>query len=146
MVLTGWFFVNIVAPLLLPVVGILPLRLLPLGAHPSGLLLMSTVKDGQLCWAVIAMGTSTIYELWVALEAHKQVPTWAGVALAGVILIMLPAMTVAAGGSVFSTPIRTTSARGFRAWFLHYKVFVASVVMAAVAAFIYTELHFGIAP
>ncbi len=30
----GWFLVNIVGPLLLTVVGILPLRVLPLGLRP----------------------------------------------------------------------------------------------------------------
>lgn len=53
MILTGWFLVNIVGPLLLPVVGILPLRLLPLGIPSANLRLMTTVKDGQLCWAVM---------------------------------------------------------------------------------------------
>jgi hypothetical protein len=146
MILTGWFLVNIVGPLLLPVVGILPLRLLPLGVPSASLRLMVTVKDGQLCWAVIAMGAATIYELWEAMEAHKNIPTWGGLALAGVILVMLPAMLVAAGGAVFSTPLRVASGGGLRAWAAHYRVFVGSVVMTAIAAFAYTNLHFSLPP
>ena len=144
MVLTGWFLVNIAGPLLLPVIGILPLRLLPLPTPTAGLKLMTTVKDGQLCWAVIAMGASTIYELWQALDAHKSVPAWGGLTLGGVILVMLPAMLLAAGGAVFSTPLLSGSAGGVRAWIAHYRMFVGSVVMAVIAAFAYTSLHFSL--
>jgi hypothetical protein len=144
MILTGWFLVNIVGPMLLPVIGILPLRLLPLPASVDGLKLMTTVKDGQLCWAVIAMGSSTIFELWEALQAHKSVPAWGGLALGGVILVMLPAMLLAAGGAVFSTPLLSGSAGGVKAWMAHYRMFVGSAIMAVIAAFAYTNLHFSL--
>lgn len=105
-----------------------------------------TIKDGQLCWAVIAMGSSTIYELWQALEAHKSIPAWGGLTLAGVILVMLPAMLVAAGGAVFSTPLRTVQGGGVTGWISHYRVFVGSAVMTVIAAFAYTKLHFSLPP
>lgn len=146
--LTGWFLVNILGPVALPVFGILPLALLPLGAGPlANVRLMATVKDGQLCWAVVAMSASTIYELWDAIEAHRQVPTWAGFALTAAIFIMLPAMLLAAGGAVFSTPLLHGAASGSASiprWLRHYKVFVASLILTLVAAAVLTNLHFSI--
>jgi hypothetical protein len=144
MIFTGWFLVNIVAPLGLPILGLLALKLLPLPGAPPTLRLMTTVKDGQLCWAVIAMGASTIYELWDAMAAHKNIPPWGGVAMAGVVFVMLPAMLLAAGGAVFSTPLLTTARAGLRAWMTHYRVFVGSTIMTVIAAVTYTNLHFAL--
>ncbi|HWD60606.1 MAG TPA: hypothetical protein VG308_20145 [Stellaceae bacterium] len=141
--LTGWFLVNIVAPLGLPLFGIAVLKLLPLPPQPA-LKFMTAVKDGQLCWAVIAMGASTIYELWEALEAHRPVPEWAPVALGATIVMMLPAMVMAASGAVFSTPLLSAPAATAKAWIAHYKVFVGSLIMTLIAALTYSELHFSL--
>lgn len=153
---TGWFLVNILGPVALPVFGILPLALLPMGAAPlANVRLMATLKDGQLCWAVVAMSASTIYELWDAVEAHKPMPSWAGIALTAAIFVMLPAMLLAAGGAVFSTPlihtrgpdavVRRRSVERFCGWAKHYRVFVASLVLTLIAAAILTNLHTSIA-
>jgi hypothetical protein len=142
----GWFFVNILGPLLLPVVGILPLRLLPLDATPAGLRLMTPVKDGQLCWAAIAMAISSIYEVWKALVAHRTLPPWAGVVLAVTIVVMLQAMVIAAGGAAFNTGFIAQAGGGLRAWVSHYRVFVASAIMTAYIAAVDTSLHTALAP
>jgi hypothetical protein len=143
-IFSGWFLVNILAPVGLPLLGLLMLKLLPLPGPPATLRLMTTVKDGQLCWAVVAMGASTVYELWTALAAHKTIPPWGGIALAGILLVMLSAMLVAAGGAVFSTPLPTTPPAGAAAWMRHYSVFVGSAIMTVIAAITYTSTHFSI--
>jgi hypothetical protein len=144
---SGWFLVNIIAPLALPILGLLVLKLLPLPGPSDNLRIMTTVKDGQLCWAVVAMSAATIYELWTAFEANKHLPGWRDLALATTILIMLPAMLLAAGGAVFSTPLLpagSAPADDFKTWVVHYRVFVASAVLVFGAAFILTGLHFSI--
>jgi len=83
----------------------------------------------------------------MASDPGKQAaPSLAGVALAGLILVMLPAMVVAAGGAVFSTALPTTPPQNVRAWIQHYKMFVGSAVMTVIAAATYTELHFSLPP
>jgi hypothetical protein len=72
--LSAWFVVNILAPMLLPIAGILPLRLVPVGVPVK---LMAIVKDGQLCWAAVAMGASSLYETFAAVAA-KNLSTVAG--------------------------------------------------------------------
>jgi hypothetical protein len=136
---SGWFLVNILAPVLLPVLGTLPFLLLAhrLPVPGAKALLMSTVKDGQLCWAVIAMSVSTIYELW---QAQGMVPQ-GGAALAGSIIVMLPASVVAAGGAVFSTPLLAAPAGTAKAWASHYRMFVGSAIMVALVAFDYAYVH-----
>jgi hypothetical protein len=136
---SGWFLVNILGPTLLPVLGTLPFLLfsqrLPVPRAVD--LVMSTVKDGQMCWAVIAMGASTIYDLWLA---HGTVP-FGGAALAGAIVLMLQAMTIAAFGAVFNTPLLATAAAGAGAWLSHYRVFVVSAGMVLCAAADYIYVH-----
>jgi hypothetical protein len=145
-VFSGWFLVTIMAPLTLPVIGLLVLRLLPIPGPPSGLKVMTTVKDGQLGWAVIAMGASAIYELWGAKESHKFVPGWGGGALGALIFVMLSAILVAACGAAFSTPLLDTASGGAKAWAKHYKLFVFSAIMTTAAAFLYTCIHFSLSP
>jgi hypothetical protein len=140
----GWFLVNVMAPMFLPMIGILPLRLLPIGAPQTSLRVMATVKDGQLCWAAIAMGASMIFELWQALESHKPLPSWTGTALASVILAMLISVVLAAGGSVFNTTVLTAPAGGMKPWLAHYRVFGGSAIMTGVTVVAYTALHFAI--
>ncbi len=135
----GWVLVNILGPTLLPVLGTLPFLLFShrLEVPRAGDLVMATVKDGQMCWAVIAMAASTIYEVWLA---HGTVP-FAGVALVGSIVLMLPSMVVAAFGAVFSTPLLASPAASTGAWVSHYRVFVGSAAMALLAAADYMYVH-----
>ena len=137
---------TILAPLVSPLIALLVLRLLPMPAPLPSLKMMMAVKDGQWCWAVIAMGASAIYELWEAEESGNLVPGWAGWAIGGLIIVMLSAMLVAAGGAAFSTPLLATAAGGVKAWAMHYRVFIGSIVMTVVAAFLYTIIHFSVSP
>lgn len=137
----GWFLVSVVLPLTLPVLGVLPLQLLPLPVDIARIRLMATVKDAQLCWAVVAMGATAIYELWRAITAHHPVPPWSGIALGAILLAMAAGMVLAAGGAVFSTPLRAEPAGGVGAWVGHYRVFAFSLLLSAVMAFAYAALH-----
>ncbi len=144
----GWTFANIFMPILLPVVGMLVLIPLlgRLPSPPAGLHVMTVVKDGQLCWAVIAMGTSTLYDLWEATKAvPKLVPQWGGLALILLIVMMLPAMVVAACGAVLATPLMPTQRpRSVAAWAGHYVVFVGSAVLTLATALLCGILHYQI--
>ena len=145
----GWLLVNIVAPFLLPVFGMLPLKLLPLtGIAPEGSLrLMTTVKDGQLCWAAVGMSAAAIYEIWGAHATMRATPWWTGALLAIVLILMAPATMIAAGGSVFTTPLLAEAhPAGWRGWVRHYKVFVSSAVFSLTTALCYILLHAAIDP
>ncbi len=131
--------------MLLPLIGIVPLMLLPLGTGIAPPQFMSVVKDGQLCWAAVAMGAASLYESWVALEAHKTV-AGGDVLLLLVFVMILPAMILAAAGSVFSTPLRTATTGGLGARCSHYKAFVGSLTLCILTAVAYTYLHSQLPP
>ena len=105
---------------------------------------MATVKDGQLCWAAVAMGASSIYELWQAVQAHGPLPPMSGPLLTLDIVVMLVAMMIAAGGAVFNTAWPEPGLRP-RERISHYRVFVASAIITAAAAVIQSYFHISLA-
>jgi hypothetical protein len=84
-------------------------------------------------------------EIWKALLVHRDLSSWGGVALAAAIVVMLPAMVIAAGGAAFNTPLLEVSGEGWGAWMAHYRVFVISAVLTAVSAATDTTLHLALA-
>jgi hypothetical protein len=142
-VMVGWFLVTIMAPLITPVIGLLILRVLAInGVSADDAKVMSTVKNGQLGWTAIAMGSSALYELWGMLAAGNPA-AWEGWALAGLVVMMAAAMLIAAGGSLAKVELRTTTGEGITAWTMHYRIFALTAVMAAITAFLYTYIHFS---
>lgn len=140
-IFSGWFAINILAPFFLPIIGLVALWLLPLGTTASDKLrIMAVVKDGQLCWAGVAMGASSLYKSWVALEAHKEI-TGGAFLLFLICIMMFPSMTLAAAGGVFGTELLKTSGGGLWAWCAHYKTFVGSLTLSVLTAIAYTYLH-----
>jgi hypothetical protein len=143
----GWFIVNILAPLFLPVLGIVPLKLLPIGTAASGnLKLIMLVKDGQLCWSAVAMGAASLYDSIRVLNVQKDSGPLVYIGL--IIFLMLPSMMLAAGGAAFSTPVwqpagNLSGKAKLWAWCGHYKAFIGSCVLCAITAYAYTILHFG---
>jgi hypothetical protein len=144
--LNGWFWTNIVAPLGLPIAGLVPLKLLPLGptVAPS-VRFMAVVKDAQLCWGAVAMGASSFYEFWTAASGQNTSVAKVGVLLLLIFILTLMAMVLAAGASAFSTELLTKPAGGLVAWCKHYTAFVGSLVLSSVSAAAYTALHFALA-
>lgn len=59
----GWCAINILIPIFLPLLGVLPFIMLPL---PEGIevRIIGLVKDGQWCWTAVCIGTASLYELW----------------------------------------------------------------------------------
>ncbi len=145
----GWLLVNIVAPFCLPIFGMLPLKLLPLtSVAPAGSLrIMTTVKDGQLCWAVVGMSAAALYEVWDAHAQMRTTPWWTGTVYTVVVIAMLPATMLAAGGAVFTTTLLTVPHQdGLRGWVGHYKVFVSSLIASLVSGLCYSLLHIAARP
>lgn len=137
-----WFWVTIVVPLILPALGVLLLKAIPIPGNPPGLELMSTVKDGQLGWAVVVMGASAAYELMEGVQGNHGMQ-FAVPELFGIIITMIAGMMLAAGGAVFTTPLRDPTAPDRLSWHNHYKVFLVSCPMTLVAAFLYAAIHYG---
>lgn len=145
----GWILVNVVLPLVLPVLGMGVFMLLPLGkADAKKVTLMATVKDGQLCWAAVGFCAAALYELHTATPVGEPgiAKAMAGWATGGMMAVIAMAAMAAAGGAVFTTEVRKVppGSEPTTSWLRHYKLFAGSVVMTAIAAVTYTVIHFNL--
>jgi hypothetical protein len=69
----SWFLVNILLPLILPILGMAFFWLLPIPpATMPNLKMMTLFKDGQLGWSALAMGMSTLHETVKSAQAHPN--------------------------------------------------------------------------
>jgi len=138
----GWLVINILLPFFLPLIGILPFKILPL---PLGVEVrfIALVKDGQLCWAAIAMGASALFEYFNASRENLATFPQGGALLFVLSLMMFLAVGLAAGGAVFNTKYLRPP-YSFKGWVTHYKTLIGSFIVSVLTALLSSILHFVI--
>lgn len=71
----GWFLINVVLPLLAPLLVLLLLKPLPVPHETAKKLsLLIPVKDGQLCWIAISLAASALYDMGVGGTQSQPIP------------------------------------------------------------------------
>lgn len=135
----GWFIINVLLPLVAPVLVLAILRALPIPIENRlSLNLLIPVKDGQLCWAAIALSSSALYEM----GGRSAMP---GVIIgylqgAAVFLIAMSSILVA-GGAIFPTSLlRPTDSSLIR----HYSTFAISIFLVFWASIVRVIVQFGL--
>ena len=143
---SGWFLVNILAPMVLPIVGLMIMKGMPIEhKSPDILRIMNAVKDGQLCWAGVAIGAVSIYEVWTSWELGKHLPSGYGWAFGGLVSAMLPTLIYASGEMVWNTKLLNQSHNiGIKCFITHYKMFTGSVILSLIIAYCATRLHLAL--
>jgi|APGre2960657505_1045072.scaffolds.fasta_scaffold156392_1 hypothetical protein len=138
----GWLVINILLPFFLPILGILPFKILPL---PLGVevRLIALAKDGQWCWAAIAMGASALFEYLNASRENFATFPHSGSLLFLLSLMMFLAVVLAAGGAVFNTKY-LMAPYSLKAWVTHYKTLCGSLIVSVLTALLSSILHFVI--
>ena len=138
----GWLVINILLPFFLPLLGLLPFKILPL---PLGVEVrfIALVKDGQLCWAAIAMGASALFEYFNASRENLATFSYNGSLLFVLSLAMFLAVGLAAGGAIFNTEY-LRSPYSFKNWIRHYKTLTCSFIVSVLTAIFSSVLHFVI--
>jgi hypothetical protein len=139
----GWFFVTIIIPLVAPLILMTIYGALPLPLRFSAKTkLIVPIKDGQLCWVGMAFCTSAMYEIANGPGGRSPQSSsgqWWWV-IGGLISMLVACSFVAAGGAVFSTPLRMSPNKP---WHRHYSTLLWSGGLTAVAAIIYSVVHFS---
>ena len=133
-----WFWVTIFVPIVLPSAAAACLKLVP----SSTVDVMSTVRDGQLGWIVVALGASGVYE---AIDTMSRVPGFegAGFFVFGALGLMFVGTVTAVGGAITPTQaLGNTLNIGIRQWVAHYRLFSGSVVLTFIAAVLFTVMHY----
>ncbi len=137
----GWLIINILLPFFLPILGILPFKILPL---PLGVEVrfIALIKDGQWCWTAIALSASTIFEY---LNSHRV--SHSAFSHDSLVIFLIGVTTffsvgLAAGGAVFNTSY-LAKPYSFTQWFIHYKNLVTSITISFLTAILSCILHFA---
>lgn len=149
----GWFFVNILMPVLIPPFGVLWLWLgtPPASAAASGanFKVMALFKDGQLAWIAVGMCAAALYEFVdtvVVYNDHlRHIPLFWFALLLPLFLSIIGAMLVAASGAAYGTAMLANSAN-FLEWISHYRTFASSLIVTVASAMISLAIHFGMLP
>lgn len=138
----GWFFVNIMLPLIAPIIGMFVLQRLPLPISDNQKHLLVPLKDGQLCWGAVAFCALTMYEI---AAPGQGVPLVDGDAVhwlnTGLIMSLSASALIAVGGAVFPTEIKSM---GIHDWYQHYQALATSLGLTTLSALAYTVVHFGV--
>lgn len=137
----GWFVVSICLPLLAPLFGLFILSRLPLPQSArSRLNYLVPFKDGQLCWIAIGFCASALYEVAVLAPYRRAVPEAAAGWINGwLIVLLVTASLIAAGGSIFPTRLHRPS---HTSWFEHFSCFTSSLFLTVAAAASYALIHY----
>lgn len=139
----GWFIVSIFIPLIAPLIALVPFKWLPMPQSAQlNLDFMIPFKDGQLCWGALGFCASALYEIAEPGGQGAIVPIpFVGWANGGLIVVLLAASILAAGGAVF--PTHMPQPQGVR-WRKHFSTFIASLCVTVLAAGAYTVVHYGL--
>ncbi len=137
----GWFFITVLLPALAPLIAVLCMRILPIPLSAAKLSVVNVFKDGQLCWAAIGVCISGLYELGEAAATGAVMNfDFHHYLLSALVATLVVASVFAAGGAVFLTPHERP--RGV-SWVSHFRLMSCSLGVMAIAAFLYSVVHFG---
>jgi hypothetical protein len=132
-----WILVTIVLPLALPVIAMLFLAPFPPFSGTARWIV--PIKDGQLCWGAIAMAFSGMYEALFPSQSGAVDGTFRGAMVIALALVVFFSALLAALGAVAPTAMPAPSGTP---WRRHYVTLTRSAVITAIAAVIYTAIHF----
>ena len=138
----SWFTINILIPIFLPLLGVVPFKMLPM---PIGIevRLIGLVKDGQWCWTAICIGTASLYEVWKAYSQNLVLPQYASGYIFLITVLLIFSIGLASGGAVFKTQILNKSA-SIRARLSNYQTLIGSFFVVKLMSFFASLLHFSI--
>lgn len=135
-----WFLINILLPLVAPILVLAMLKALPMPqANKEALHLLAPVKDGQLCWAAIAFSASALYE--IGIRASSVSSAHVGYLQGVAVFLLAMASILAAGGATFSTPLVKP---GAVPWIRHYSTLIISILLVVWAALVRVIVRFAL--
>lgn len=134
----GWFFVNICIPICAPVAFLFLMKLIPAPAeYKQKAEVLRAVRDGQLGWVVVGIGSGLLYEAFTLDRPNGTVITVA-------IVLILVSAVLSAFGLMFPFRDEDSPAPSAKFWEKAkvYQVLSATVFCLVVVSALYTVHHF----
>lgn len=136
----GWFLINVLLPLIASMLVLAILKALPLPTENKlSLNLLIPVKDGQLCWAAIALSASALYEIGAGKSAMPEIII--GYLQGAAVFLIAMSSILVAGGSIFPTSLLRPAERSS---IRHFSTFVISIFLVYWASLVRVIVQFGL--
>lgn len=142
----GWFLLNILMPMTLPLFFLLLAKLAdlppPVAARAK---LIRAVQDGQLGWVAMGFAASCTYELFDSTFGKKNAPEWAGL----VFLVSIAFLAISGFLSMLGTlypvnnalPPPATMRERARRYRLFLGTFLATLITATLFGLVHQALQ-----
>lgn len=142
----NWFLVNIALPMGVPVLFMALVHLVSLPPEVAARAnLMRAVVDGQLGWVAMAFAGASCYDIADRMLSHQpNLPAWTSVFLGTSCFLLAIGGLLAALGTLY--PVADHRKTGWRAWLVHYRLFVATFALALGAGGMLACLHLRLPP
>ena len=140
----GWFFVNIVLPVAVPLLFLLGAKLVDLDEpQASRAKLIRAVQDGQLGWVAIVFAAVCTYDLFAQIQ-DKSVspPAWAELVLFISCVFLGISGFLATLGTLY--PVDNTKAKpvNCREWCSRYRMFLGTAAATVICAALLSLVHY----
>lgn len=134
----GWFFVNIIIPIFSTIGVLFVMKLIPAPKeYKEKAEVIKAVRDGQLGWVVIGIGSGLLYEAFSMKEPNHLVTT--------LVIILIGANALLSGFGImfpFQESDRPLPSASFFDKVMAYQMLSATTISLLFVSFLYTFHHF----
>lgn len=137
----GWFLVNIMVPVGLPLVLLFIAKSVDLpDPYASRTRLIKAVQDGQLGWVATVFAAACAYEL-DELKRTKGAPEWADLVFLISLFFLIISGFLSMLGTLFPVDESKHREAGVLGWVRHYRMFVGTSLATVITAALLTLVH-----
>lgn len=141
----GWFLINILLPVCLPLAYLLGAKLVDLPEpYASRTKLIRAVQDGQLGWVATAFAAASVHELLERLPPRTEETTWIDLVFALSCVLLAVSGFLAVLGTLFPLKESKVQPHGPREWIQHYRLFISTSIVTALSATFLSLAHYAL--
>lgn len=139
----GWFLINILLPVCVPLAFLLAARLVDLPEpYASRTKLLKVVQDGQLGWVAIVFAAASAYDLFARMQNEPPAPVWAGQVFTISCVFLATSGLLAMLGTLYPVDESLPPVSGWWPWIVRYRLFLGTAFATMITASLLSLVHY----